>query len=132
MVNILHRYVLWELCKVFFPATAANSPPGRRIVTPTAAETDRNSRREIGPHDLRDWVHVVFMVVPFIVNGFRCERPHPVGTSAAGQVGSVLLSIRYHCLPGLLITASMTRSRLKLPGFWRGGNSRKLCSHCPT
>jgi 3-oxoacyl-[acyl-carrier-protein] synthase II len=26
------------------------------------------------------------------------------------------------------VTASITRSRLKLPGFWRGGNSRKLCS----
>jgi hypothetical protein len=30
------------------------------------------------------------------------------------------------------LTDSMTRSRLKLPGFWRGGNSRKLCSHCAT
>ena len=30
------------------------------------------------------------------------------------------------------VTASITRSRLKLPGFWRGGNSRKLCSHWPT
>ena len=27
---------------------------------------------------------------------------------------------------------SITRSRLKLPGFWRGGNSLKLCSHLPT
>ena len=30
------------------------------------------------------------------------------------------------------VTASMTRSRLKLPGFCRGGNSLKLCSHWPT
>ena len=30
------------------------------------------------------------------------------------------------------VTASITRSRLKLPGFCRGGNSRKLCSHWPT
>ena len=30
------------------------------------------------------------------------------------------------------VTASMTRSRLKLPGFWRGGNSLRLWSHCPT
>ena len=28
-------------------------------------------------------------------------------------------------------TASIARSRLKLPGFWRGGKSRKLCSHLP-
>ena len=28
--------------------------------------------------------------------------------------------------------ASITWSRLKLPGFCRGGNSRKLCSHWPT
>ena len=26
----------------------------------------------------------------------------------------------------------MTRSRLKLPGFWRGGNSLKLCSQLAT
>ena len=38
--------------------------------------------------------------------------------------------IRYCLEPG--VTASMTRSRLKLPGFWRGGNSLKLCSHRPT
>jgi hypothetical protein len=30
------------------------------------------------------------------------------------------------------VTASITRSRLKLPGFWRGGKSRKLCSQLPT
>ena len=30
------------------------------------------------------------------------------------------------------VTASMTRSRLKLPGFWRGGKSRKLCSQRAT
>ena len=30
------------------------------------------------------------------------------------------------------VTASITRSRLKLPGFCRGGNSRKLCSQLPT
>ena len=30
-----------------------------------------------------------------------------------------------------LVTTSITRLRLKLPGFWLGGNSRKLCSHCP-
>lgn len=30
------------------------------------------------------------------------------------------------------MTASITRSRLKLPGFWRGGNSLKLWSHLPT
>ena len=35
-------------------------------------------------------------------------------------------------LPALLMTASITRSRLKLPGFWRGGNSLKLWSHWPT
>ncbi|MFM1823273.1 MAG: hypothetical protein RI967_1539 [Planctomycetota bacterium] len=29
-------------------------------------------------------------------------------------------------------TAFMTLSRLKLPGFCRGGNSRKLSSHCAT
>jgi len=29
-------------------------------------------------------------------------------------------------------TDSITLSRLKLPGFCRGGNSRKLCSHWPT
>ena len=34
--------------------------------------------------------------------------------------------------PGVAVTASMTRSRLKLPGFCRGGNSLKLCSHSPT
>ena len=39
---------------------------------------------------------------------------------------------RYLPLPCGLVTASITRSRLKLPGFMRGGNSRKLCSHCPT
>jgi hypothetical protein len=33
--------------------------------------------------------------------------------------------------PAPLLMASITRSRLKLPGFWRGGNSRKLCSHSP-
>ncbi len=37
----------------------------------------------------------------------------------------------HHCPCGL-VTASMTRSRLKLPGFWRGGKSRKLCNHLPT
>lgn len=37
----------------------------------------------------------------------------------------------YYCL-AVDVTASMTRSRLKLPGFWRGGNSLKLCSHLPT
>jgi hypothetical protein len=37
-----------------------------------------------------------------------------------------------YCFPALLVTASITRSRLKLPGFWRGGNSLKLCSHWPT
>ena len=31
-----------------------------------------------------------------------------------------------------LVTASITRSRLKLPGFWRGGYSLKLCNHWPT
>ena len=30
------------------------------------------------------------------------------------------------------MTVSITRSRLKLPGFWRGGNSLKLSSHWPT
>jgi hypothetical protein len=32
----------------------------------------------------------------------------------------------------LLITASITRSRLKLPRFWRGGNSRKPCNRGAT
>ena len=40
-------------------------------------------------------------------------------------------SVRHHLLEPA-VTASITRSRLKLPGFWRGGNSRKLWSHCPT
>ena len=31
-----------------------------------------------------------------------------------------------------LVIASITWSRLKLAGFWRGGNSLKLCSHWPT
>ena len=31
-------------------------------------------------------------------------------------------------LPGRLVNSSMTLSRLKEPGFWRGGNSLKLCS----
>ena len=30
------------------------------------------------------------------------------------------------------VRLSITASMLKLPGFWRGGNSLKLCSHCPT
>ena len=38
----------------------------------------------------------------------------------------------YRPEPCWAVTASITRSRLKLPGFCRGGNSRKLCSHCPT
>ena len=33
--------------------------------------------------------------------------------------------------PGVVMTASMTLSRLKLPGFCRGGNSLKLCSSVP-
>ena len=30
------------------------------------------------------------------------------------------------------VMESITASRLKLPGFWLGGNSLKLCSHSPT
>src|SRR5208283_1829348 len=41
-----------RMVKVFFPSTAADSPPGRRIVTPTAVETARNSRREIVSRDI--------------------------------------------------------------------------------
>ena len=37
-----------------------------------------------------------------------------------------------YLLPGTCDTDSITRSRLKLPGFWRGGNSRKLCSQFAT
>ena len=31
-----------------------------------------------------------------------------------------------------LVSFSITWLRLKLPGFWRGGNSLKLCIHSPT
>ena len=41
-------------------------------------------------------------------------------------------SPRAYCLPCDAVTASITRSRLKLPGFWRGGKSRKLWSQFPT
>ncbi len=34
----------------------------------------------------------------------------------------------FGCVPA--VTSSITWSRLKLPGFCRGGNSLKLCSHC--
>jgi argininosuccinate synthase len=43
-----------------------------------------------------------------------------------------LVHLRDRLAPEVAVTASMTRSRLKLPGFCRGGNSRKLCSHSPT
>ena len=29
-------------------------------------------------------------------------------------------------------SASSTLSRLKLPGFWRGGNALKVARNCPT
>src|SRR5208283_4600060 len=66
-----------RMVKVFFPSTAANSPPGRRIVTPTAAETAKNSRREIVTRDMRvpltfssaspaGLLSLVFIVVSFL------------------------------------------------------------------
>src|SRR5687768_6807268 len=42
------------------------------------------------------------------------------------QQRGLLSSARRHCFE-MLVTASIALSRLKLPGFWRGGNSRKLC-----
>ena len=34
--------------------------------------------------------------------------------------------------PAPCMILSIASPRLKEPGFWRGGNSLKLCSHCPT
>jgi hypothetical protein len=44
--------------------------------------------------------------------------------------GHRLLAKRYAALGAVIF--SMTESRLKLAGFWRGGNSLKLEIHCPT
>ena len=49
-----------------------------------------------------------------------------------GRAASCSPAGQAYGLPGTSDTASITRSRLKLPGFWRGGNSLKLCSHCAT
>ena len=38
----------------------------------------------------------------------------------------------YWLPPGPAVTASITLSRLKLPGFWRRGKSLKLCTHFAT
>ena len=58
--------------------------------------------------------------------------PHPAGGCGPASSARCPAAARHASLPALLITASITRSRLKLPGFWRGGNSLKLCSHWPT
>jgi hypothetical protein len=42
-----------RMVKVFLPFTAAQSPPGSMIVTPTAAETARNSRRVMVSRELQ-------------------------------------------------------------------------------
>jgi hypothetical protein len=41
------------MVKVFFPSGAANRTPGKKIVTPNAAEPIMNSRREIVSRDIR-------------------------------------------------------------------------------
>ena len=46
--------------------------------------------------------------------------------------GALLFGVAIYLSPAPFVTASITRSRLKLPGFWRGGNSRKLCSQLAT
>jgi hypothetical protein len=46
------------MVNVFFPAAAADTPPGKRAVTATAAETARNSRRDIVARELKVKVSV--------------------------------------------------------------------------
>jgi hypothetical protein len=61
-----------------------------------------------------------------------CTRPAGLLSVASGRPRERVTfrcAFDYCCT---FVTASITRSRLKLPGFWRGGNSRKLCSHCAT
>jgi hypothetical protein len=48
-----------------------------------------------------------------------------------GRSGLLRLVTGANFSPALFAIASTTRSRLRLPGFWRGGNSRKICSHRP-
>jgi hypothetical protein len=56
--------------------------------------------------------------------------PRPPVRWVRPDVDSPFHSERRHLpLPCGLVTASMTLSKLKLPGFWRGGNSRKVCSY---
>lgn len=58
-----------------------------------------------------------------------------LATGATRWLKSVFHSARRQLLPfwaAPLVIDSIMRSRLKLPGFWRCGNSRKLCNHFAT
>ena len=63
---------------------------------------------------------------------FRRSTRAPSPSRVVGRAALMRRLLLYDPLPCGAITASITRSRLKLPGFWRGGNSRKLWSHWPT
>ena len=63
--------------------------------------------------------------LPFRDQGGEPGRTRPGRTGRPRGLPDV--RSRYCLEPA--VTASMTRSRLKLPGFWRGGNSLKLWSH---
>ncbi len=61
----------------------------------------------------------------------RRARRHPARRSACrqrGREGAQAARERERYWPLLAVSDSITRSRLKLPGFCRGGNSWKLWS----
>lgn len=66
-----------------------------------------------------------------LVHGFRGRVEYRVSGGVCPRP-STPDPLTIYLSPAPLEMASMTRSRLKLPGFWRGGNSLKLCSHSPT
>ena len=69
----------------------------------------------------------------FLRCGLIAAGPHPpVRRMRLSMLVRLYSRTKRYLSPPCLVTASITRSRLKLPGFWRGGNSRKLCSHCAT
>ena len=69
---------------------------------------------------------------PGIAIPFKSDRPKKKGTGGLCQATPMPSSWEKRYSPWTLVTASITRSRLKEPGFWRGGNSLKLCSHLAT
>ena len=98
------------------PAAIDPSRQHRPMSSPAFASPDAPS----GTYDSACWCGDSFFMPP--LRDGQGAASEPAGCGTLDQRQFLLFEV----------TASITRSRLKLPGFCRGGNSRKLCNHCPT